>query len=300
MNRLQLTRLLIRASNGLPYFMALNAALMLGRLGYWIYRSERKQALKNIRACYPEEPHSTHTCIAMRAFQHMTVTAMELFRFSGDRSYADQVITVRNLHHVTEALDGERGVLLVSAHYGNLPLLPFAFEGICREPAYIMRWPTRKLGQIVAQFRAYRDAYLKPLSSFRSLNSSIGGAVSAGHLLKRGNAVIVVADLTWGSGAVPVTFLGVPHYMSRAPASLSLLTGASLIPAIISRNADGSYEVVVEPPIERPTGTSRRDAELAMTESFAKVLERRVKACPEQWFWMHRHVRLAARHSYQA
>lgn len=291
MNSLKLIHLLVRIVNRLPRRAVLRSALILGRLGYWVYGSQRELALQGIRACYPGNSHSLHKQIAIRAFQHMAVSAIELLRFSEGKLHTRPHIGVRNLHYITEALGKGSGVVLVTAHYGNVGILPFALEGISEDPAYIMRRATRRVGWVVAQFRAYREAYLKPKSSFHSLDSSIKGAVRAGHLLKRGNAVIVVADLTWGSGAISLPFLGFPYNMSRAPASLSILTGASLIPTLTSRNPDGTYEVVVGPPIEHPPNTSRRVAERIMMETFAKSLESFVISCPEQWFWMHRYGR---------
>ena len=289
MNSQKLIHLLVRILNRLPHFVTLNTALILGRLGYWVYRSQRELALQNIRACYPRDSYSLHKQIAIRAFQHIATSVIELLRFSDEKHHIRPCIKVRNLHYITEAVSNGRGAVLMTAHYGNVGILPFALEGICKEPAYIMRRSTRRVGWVVAQFRAYREKYLKPKSSFHSLESSIRGAIRAGHLLKQGNVVMVVADLTWGSSAIPLTFLGIPHNMSRAPASLSVLTKVPLIPVITSRNTDGTYEVVVESPIENPLGASRHDAERIMTENFAKTLERRVSSRPEQWFWMHHH-----------
>jgi len=97
----------------------------------------------------------------------------------------------------------------------------------------------------------------------------------------------MAADLTWGSGVIPLSFLGVPYYMSRVPASISLRTNAPLLPIITVRKPDGSYDVVVEDPIETPGAISNRSAEQIMTERFARILERYVRSCPEQWCWVH-------------
>lgn len=287
MNSPKLIHLLVKALNRLPRRVVLRSALTLGRLAYLVYSSQRELALQNIRACFPEESHSLHERIAIRAFQHMVISAVDLLRFSEGGPNARPRIEVRDLHHVAGAIGNGRGVVLVTAHYGNVGVLPFALEGVSKESAYIMRRATRRVGWVVAKFRSYREAYLKPRSSFHPLESSIRGAVKAGHLLKRGNAIMVVADLTWGSGAISVPFLGIQHSMSRAPASLAILTGAALIPAITLRNIDGTYTVVVGRPIERPRDASRHDAERIMMETFAKTLERCVVSCPEQWFWVH-------------
>lgn len=289
MNTLRLIHLVVKALDHVPLTAALRIASLIGKIGYWTYRGERELAMRNIQACYPGKRYSWHRQIAIRSFQHIVISAFELSQLANGHPQSRRRILIRNQTRLTEALNNKRGVVLITAHYGNVGVLPLALDGISERPAYIMRAPTRTVGWAVAQFRAYRDKYLKPKSNFASLESSIKGAVTAGHLLKSGNAVIILADVTWGSGTMPVTFLGRPYNISRVPASLSLLTGASLVPIMTFRNGEGRYEVVIEPPIKHPDGLARREAEQKMMEDFGGILERRVKENPEQWFWMHHH-----------
>jgi lauroyl/myristoyl acyltransferase len=216
----------------------------------------------------------------------MALSAMDVLRAPEEKSEMMLRINVRNRHYITNALQ-EGGVILVTGHFGNVSVLPAAFDGISKEPAYIMRRPTRRVSWIIRQARAYRDNYLKPRSTFRSLDSSSADALELAHLLKRGNVVIVLADLTWGSGTVQVDLFGIPYLMSRLPASLAIINGASLIPVLTCRNADGTYEVTVEPPIKKPQ-VLNQDARRVMMQQFARILERFVGASPEQWCWTHR------------
>jgi lauroyl/myristoyl acyltransferase len=50
------------------------------------------------------------------------------------------------------------------------------------------------------------------------------------------------------------------------------------------RNADGTYEVVVESPIEKPKNPNHT-AKYEMTKEFAAILEGSVLSSPEQWCW---------------
>jgi KDO2-lipid IV(A) lauroyltransferase len=288
MNHLKFVQFLVRISSSFLRFVLVAIANSLGRIGYRLYRSERELALRNIRACYPSEPSSVHEQIAIRSFQHSVLSALDLVRFADEARSRWPPITVKNHERIAAALAKGRGVILITGHYGNLGALPFALAGICADPAYLWHRPTRKVGWAIAQFRSYRDLYVKPRTGFHRLESSIRGAIRAGHLLKCGNAVIMGADLTWGSGILPVTFLGVPYNMSRVPASLSLRTNAPLLPITTIRKRDGSYDVVVDEPIENPTAIPNRQAEQIMTETFARILELRVRSCPEQWSWTHR------------
>jgi len=59
-----------------------------------------------------------------------------------------------------------------------------------------------------------------------------------------------------------------------------------LLPVITVRDRDGGYDIILEQPIERPLAVSLSDAERAMTETFARILDRYVDAAPEQWCWL--------------
>jgi KDO2-lipid IV(A) lauroyltransferase len=287
MNPPKLVQLLARMSRSLAGSPLMLIASILGRIGYWLFRSERELAIRNIHACYPNDSSSAHQQIASRSFQHSVLSALDLLRFADEDRSRWPSMAVRNHERISAAVAKGRGVILITAHYGNLSALPFVLKGICADPAYLWHRPTRKVGWAVARFRDYRDLTVRPRTGFHRLESTIGGAMRAVHLLKRGNVVIMGADLTWGSGTVPVTFLGVPYKMSRVPASLSLRTRATLLPITTIRKRDGSYDVVVDEPIQNPTAISSRQAEQLMTEAFARILERRVRLCPEQWCWTH-------------
>jgi lauroyl/myristoyl acyltransferase len=106
--------------------------------------------------------------------------------------------------------------------------------------------------------------------------------------LKRGNAVIMAADVVWNSSSVPVTFFSEQYNMSRVPASLSVRTKAALLPVITIRNNNGTYKVVIGEPVDWSTAFSRPETERQITEFFAKFLEQHVRRRPEQWGWTHR------------
>ena len=61
------------------------------------------------------------------------------------------------------------------------------------------------------------------------------------------------------------------------------MTGAPMIPAFVVRKRRDSFLLSCEPPIPVPEeGTSREKAR-AMTQEFARIEERYVRANPAQW-----------------
>jgi len=264
------------------------ASIIAGTTAFHSCRSERSRTLENIRAFYPEESEPLCRRIALRAFRHLVVSSVELLGFGREQPRSRPHIRIINKHLLTEALRQNQGVVLMSAHYGNVGILPFALDGICKSPAYIMRRPKRRVGLFVRQFRAYREKYLKPATNFRALDDSLRGIRTAARLLKQGNAVLEVGDLSWGTGSVSVRIRGMSYDMSRLPASLAIRSGAAIIPVISVRKLNGSYEVIMGAPIEKTAQRFHRESETAITQTFASILGDYLNQYPEQWCWTHR------------
>jgi Kdo2-lipid IVA lauroyltransferase/acyltransferase len=276
---------LTRAFTRLPKSTIHWVADVLGRVAYWLYRKERHLALRNVRTFYPNASASIQRDIVIRSFQHMVHSAFDLMRFAAVESGRWPTITIRHLERLDAALNKGRGVVLITGHYGNVEILMFALKEISSYPAFLWHKPTSRIGWVVAQFRRYRETIVTPNTGFQPLESSVRGVMKAGHLLKRGNVVIMAADRTWGSGFITVTFLNQPFRMSRVPASVSLRTHASLLPVIAVRHRDGQYDIIVEEPIECLATVSHGDAERTMMVTFAQILARHVESTPEQWCW---------------
>jgi Kdo2-lipid IVA lauroyltransferase/acyltransferase len=257
---------------------------VLGRVAYWLYRKDRRLALKNVRTFYPNASASMQRSIVVRSFQHVVRSVFDLMQLTAERATRRPALKIRHLERLDVALGKERGVVLITGHYGNPEILALALRGRCTSPGFLYK-PTR-FAWAIDQFRLYRETVLLRGSGFQPLESSARGVRKASRLLKHGSVVVMAADLTWSSGFIPVSFLNRTFRMSRVPASISLRTRALLLPVITVRNHDGGYDIILEEPIEHPAAVSRFDAEQTMTETFARILERYVDSAPEQWCWL--------------
>ena len=268
----------------LPSPMMRFAADVLGRVAYWLYRKDRRLALRNVRTFYPNASVSMQRKTVVRSFQHLVRSVFDLMPLAAERVARQPALKIRHLERLDAALGKGRGVVLITGHYGNPEILALALKRISKCSGFLYK-PTR-FGWVIDQFRRYRHTVLLPNSGFQPLESSARGVRKAGQLLRRGCVVVMAADLTWGSGFIPVSFLNRTFRMSRVPASVSLRTRALLLPVITVRDHDGGYDIILEEPIEHPAAVSRSDAERTMTETFARILERYVDSAPEQWCWL--------------
>jgi KDO2-lipid IV(A) lauroyltransferase len=84
-----------------------------------------------------------------------------------------------------------------------------------------------------------------------------------------------------------VDFFGELACTNVGMALLALKTGAPVVPAFNTRQADGRYRVVFEPELQLiRTGDKDRDVE-KNTELFTQVIERYIRENPDHWFWLH-------------
>src|SRR6185369_10717706 len=106
------TRLIIRVIRDLPASIVFFAARMMGWIGFFFNGVSRKRAINNVRTCLPCESHLYHKKIALRAFQHMVLLAVDLLRLPETNSDAIHRINVRNKHYVIDALKEGNGVVI--------------------------------------------------------------------------------------------------------------------------------------------------------------------------------------------
>jgi len=167
-----------------------------------------------------------------------------------------------------------RPVLLMSAHFGNyvaaracLLARGYAIDGFIRPMANPF-------------VNAHYVATMEALGG-RALLQGPGGVKALISRLRKGGMVMMLNDLYVGSG-VELPFLGRPARTSTAPAEIAARTGATIIPFFGTRLEDGlGFSVDLDAPL--PQGDP-----LETTRAYNAAVEARVRAHPEQWFWVHR------------
>jgi KDO2-lipid IV(A) lauroyltransferase len=119
-----------------------------------------------------------------------------------------------------------------------------------------------------------------------------GAARQIFRVVREGGRVGMVIDqrVRPGQGIV-LPFLGHPALVTPLPASVSLRTGAPVVPIFGWPERRGHYRVELGEPIH--PGEGRGDeAVAALTARYLAVLEDAIRRRPEQWLWMHRRWRL--------
>ena len=186
----------------------------------------------------------------------------------------ERCITVHGWHNFEGALKRGKGVILVSAHLGSFDMT----------------------GQILAARSAKVTVLVEPLEPEALLSHVTGLRESKGltfipvrlgvlntvmQSLHRGETIGFICDRNFGKDGHKSTFFGEETTLPTGAMRIAMRTGATVIPAFNLRRGDNHYDAYFEPALEIVTGDG--DALVKNMEQLARVMEKYIKICPEQW-----------------
>jgi KDO2-lipid IV(A) lauroyltransferase len=271
--------------------MPLRAALWLGRrLGdaaYYAVYPRTRIALEQIAGAMPELSRSEQRATIRDMYRQFAQGVVEFLRLP--RTVAtgqlDHLVAVEGEDIVRKAYAQGRGLLILTAHYGNFEVLSafFAAHG------YQVNLVTRRLKNgALDRFWAEQRRRLKIRAIFKE--QSLKEVIAR---LRRNEAMGYVLDQNMGiDQGVFVDFFGRPACTLGVVAVLAKRFGTPVIPVFISRDRDDPtrHRIVFEPPVpfESRAG-DKSDADIVdNTQRYTAIIERRVRERPDHWIWIHK------------
>ena len=238
----------------------------------------RRRALDNLERICPELPAARRRAIAVAALDNAGRTFIENYSLHDfPARMAARTPEGPGYAALQQAAKEKRAVILVTGHFGNyeatraaLVARGFDIGGLYRP----MKNP---------YFNAH---YVKTMESFGGPVFPQGRRGTAGFVrhLKNGSQLVLLFDQHVQRAPV-LDFLGAPARTAVSAAELALRFDGLLIPFYGIRQPDGiGFRSVMEAPVPHS------DPE-TMTQALNDSLSARIRAHPEQWFWVHRRWR---------
>lgn len=266
----------------LPEAVALRLGGALGWVAGTLLRIRRADVDANLRRAFPDESPAWRRRVARRSYVHLGRESVAMFRLAGmDRAAVVARTDIENLETLEAALGEGRGVVLVTGHLGNWEIggAALSARGISVD-AVAKGMANRRFGEALVDMRAGLGLHVVDMSvAHRQVPRALG----------RGAVVALVADQNAGDNGIFVDFFGTPASTHRGPALFALRAGAPLLVGTCVREEGWPqrYRIVIER-VDSPASGDLAAAVRALTEAHTSVLERAVRAAPEQYFWQHK------------
>jgi len=263
----------------LPVSWAHFMARRLAGLTYFISSSRRHTGMENLERSYGSRLTRTEKKRILRlSFRHMAMSIADLFIVKKIRPRAKELFRIHDLENYEKALAKKKGVVLVTSHVGSWEFLAFLFyltNTRCTVIVKDIRNPF--FNRQVAEAR--RETGLNPISKINPLKTVL-------KELKANNTVAILIDQWAGNEGIWQEFFGKETSTTTLPARLARKTGCVLLQAFCIRTPEGSYDILLKPPVDIDEIEDKSEA--SITRKLNQVLEETIRAYPSQWSWAHR------------
>ncbi len=257
------------------------------RFAYWIslrladsfYRRDAagraavKANLRQVLTFRGEQPtDELLDSMARQTFQYFGKYLVDFFRFANvppDR--IRRLVSVEHPEYVAEARSSGRGVIAVTAHFGNWEMAGYVLTMMGeRMHAVALEQGGEKVNRLFQRYRRKRGMSIIPLN---------GAARAAMRLLRQGETVALLADRDYGARDGAVSLFGAPAHLPRGPAWLSHRLGAPILPVFLLRREDDTFLMR----FHRPIRPEQAGGEEAIQRQLCAILEQEIGARPVQW-----------------
>ena len=265
-------------SRTVPRPVADITAKALSRAAATVSSERRMLVARHMRRARPELTGRALDRTVDAAFDNYARYWIDSFRLPHLSPEAvDAGFSVTGYHHVEESIARGRGTILALPHLGGWEWAGFWLTQIqhLRVTAVVEPVEPPSLLDFFTEMRSALGMSIVPLGP-----SAAGEVMRA---LKENQIVCLLCDRDIVGDGIEVDFFGETTTIPAGPITIALRTGATLLPVGCYFDGPHGNHGVVEPPmvLERQ-GRLRADV-TRLTGELAVILERLIRAAPEQW-----------------
>jgi Kdo2-lipid IVA lauroyltransferase/acyltransferase len=272
----------------LPYVVIKAMSKGLLAIAYFVLRRMRKTAMHTLTVALGREKSQAQLekickecfynagrgVIELGVFTERPSLIKETFSFSGD-----------SRKNLDAAFKEGKGVIGISAHFGNFPLMLLYLAQ--------MGYPTNAI------IRPSRDAIIE--KDFQASRSRLGlktvhsypreaCVVQSLKVLRDKELLVVLLDQNTGSkSGVYVDFFGQKAGTATGPIIFAMRTGAPLLPIFTLRQNDSDYHtLIIEPHFYLEQKSTDEETIQYNVQKLTNIIEGYIHKYPREWGWMHR------------
>jgi lauroyl/myristoyl acyltransferase len=257
------------------YFIADRAATV----AYYLRGGLRRNVQQNIRQVMgPDADPGEVRAAAKKALRNVTRCYADLLllpRLNVHRFF-EKNLTIYGLEYLTDTVASGKGVIAVSAHYGN-PELVVQAAGALGIKAFAITelLQPKRLSDLVHRLRCSKGQVFRPVS--------VSTMKEAVRWLREGKLVSVLCDRDIQHTGIMLPFCGAEARLPVGTAQLAMRTGALVLPMFSRRTRGNHFEVYTEPPLAMTISGDEANDVRVNTLKIISCIEKYLRLDPGQW-----------------
>ncbi len=255
---------------------------VIGRLIYFLAPSLREETLKGLMTAYAgEKSRDEIHRIRRKCFTHLGAFIIEILgmaQYQNGRLSKAIRFSEKSLEIIETLHRRGKGIICLSAHYGNWELLALVIARLNYSLNIVYRPLDNELiNRYINTLRINHPSRLIPRDKAYRKGSEV---------LSDNEIVALLVDQNQSVNGVFVPFFGKLASTAKGAAILARRTNASVMGAYIQRNPDFTHTVTFRE-IEVIKASSNQEYIYKNTHLFTGFFENVIREAPEQWFWFH-------------
>ena len=269
----------------LPFWVINGISNTMIQIGYSLTKKHRNIARDSLNIAFEGHKSDKETGqIVKKCFKNLGQSMIEMLYMMAHPDKLDEKVFVEGKKHLDDALEKGNGVVAVTAHFGNFPMMMLYFAHKGYDISTIVR-PARdkELEAFLCRKRTelnVNTVYALPRQK------CVSQSISA---LRNNGVLFVPLDQNFGNGkGVYVDFFGQKAATATGPVVFALRTKAVILPMFIIRQSDNRHKIVIEPPVEVEIHENEDKTIAGNISKITKLIESYIRKYPHEWGWMHR------------
>lgn len=248
---------------------------------FWIILSKKRKriATENISATLDMSKQESWE-IARKSVSRFGKMFTDMLRYpSFSKCNISQILRIHGAENIDDAIALGNGVVMVTGHYGNWEMLGtgLAFYG------YPMVAVARKQNQnsgferFLSEYRTMAGGKILYTTEVRDIVRALG----------ENQIPLILFDHDVQQNGVWVDFLGRKTSTPPGAAVLARIKNAPIVPAFITEELDGTYDLSIYPSLMVDRTQDKRTCIQETMQILSNILEKQIRKQPHEWFWIH-------------
>lgn len=266
----------------LPDKLAIWIGICLGNAVYILYPNRLNVAYSNLLMAFKGSKSPRYLkSICRKAYINLVLIIIEILRIPNiNEKYKQKYINIKGIENVKKSLDEGKGVIFLTAHFGNWELSAI-FAAMEKLPIKVLAREQKpvRVNNMLNSYRRSQGAEV------------IGKGFQIRQVIKtlrKNQCIGILADQDAGKTGNFVDFFGKPASTPAGPFIFSYNAKAAIFPAFMIRKEGLRHSIEMKNPLIIDRTKGKKKFILDGITQYSKILQKYIRKYPEQWLWFHK------------